>query len=188
MEFVNKKPIIYVLSGKAHTGKNVAANLIKEIYGELNKKSINLSYASYLKEYAKNILSWDGSEETKPREFLQQLGVDLIKKTIDSRFVINRLLQDIKIYSYFYDVITISDARFIEEIEDVKNSFSKVISIRITKKTDSTLTEAEKKHISETALDNYHNYDYVVSNDGSLEELKDRLIIIIEEVNNGNRN
>lgn len=37
------------------------------------------------------------------------------------------------------------------------------------------LTEKEKQHITETALDNYNDYDYVINNDGSIEELESKL-------------
>ena len=98
MNFTRKNPVIYVLSGKAGNGKNKIAELIKDIYEEKGAKTINLAYASYLKEYAKNILAWDGSEETKPREFLQEIGISLIKNNIDANMLINRTLEDIEVY------------------------------------------------------------------------------------------
>lgn len=185
MEFVNKNPQIYILSGKAHTGKNQVATYIEDIYKTYNKKTINLAYASYLKEYAKNILAWDGNEDNKPREFLQQLGVELIKNNIDDKMLIKRILEDIKIYSYFYDVITISDARFEEEIKIIKDNFSDVTVIRIdslevTKK----LTGNQKKHLTEVALDNYSEYDYEIDNNGTLEQLKNKVLDIVKENNN----
>ena len=33
-----------------------------------------------LKEYLKDYFGWDGSEETKPREALQQMGTELIRE------------------------------------------------------------------------------------------------------------
>ena len=59
---------IYVISGKARHGKDTVALDIKEVYEKKGLKVINLAYGSYIKEYAKRISNWDGSEETKPRE------------------------------------------------------------------------------------------------------------------------
>ncbi len=159
MELINKKPLIIVLSGKMRVGKNITASIISELYNTKNKKSIIISYASYLKEYTKNITGWDLKEETKPRKFLQELGTDLIKEKINKNMLINRIIEDIKVYSYFFDVIIISDARYIEEIESIKKEFNHVISIHIIKNTN-----INSNHITEISLDNYNNYDYIIEN------------------------
>ena len=57
MEFINKEPIIYVVSGKARSGKNSVCEFIKNHYKDL--KVINLAYADTLKDYAMKITSWD---------------------------------------------------------------------------------------------------------------------------------
>ena len=181
MKFIKKNPIIYVLSGKASSGKNEIANVIKDIYDFRGKKTINLAYASYLKDYARNITGWNGDEETKPREFLQQLGVELIKNNINSHMLINRIIEDIEVYSYFYDVITISDARFEEEIEDIRNKFNNVKVIHVYGK-ENKLTYNEKNHITEIALENYSNYDYEIDNTKTLEELRNNVERILDEV------
>ena len=77
MEYIDRHPIIYVLSGKAKSGKNQVANIISDFY---DSKCIQLSFAHYLKEYVKNITDWDGDEQSKPRDILQSLGIDLLKK------------------------------------------------------------------------------------------------------------
>lgn len=168
MEFKKRNIKIYVISGKAGTGKNVVASMIKDILKD--KKVINLAYASYLKMYAKNIIDWDGNEDNKPRDFLQQLGVELIKNQIDDKLLINRIVEDIKVYSYFYDVVTISDARFIDEIETIRNNFDDVKVIHVIGKTNN-LTEEEKHHSTEVSLDNYNKYDYEIINDYNLDDL-----------------
>lgn len=48
---------IIILTGKARSGKNQVASIIEK---NLDKNAITISYAYYLKEYAKNILNWDG--------------------------------------------------------------------------------------------------------------------------------
>jgi hypothetical protein len=183
MEFQNKNPKIYVLTGKAGNGKNKFASYIGFVYSKRNKRTINLAYASYLKDYAKNIVNWDGKEETKPREFLQEVGIDLIKNKISPNMLINRVIEDIKIYSYFYDVITISDARFVEEIEMIRKNFNNVIVVHIYGLENSNgLTEKQRKHITEVSLDKYNNYDYEVKNNGVLEELINDVQTIVDEV------
>lgn len=180
MEFKNKNPKIYILSGKAGNGKNKIASYIALFFQNKNMKIINLSYASYLKEYAKNVLGWNGEEDTKPREFLQQIGVELIKTNIDKKMLIRRMIEDIKVYSYFYDVITISDARFLEEIENIRNTFKNVVVIHVYG-LENNLTSIQKNHTTETSLDNYNKYDYELNNNGTLDELKNKVEEIVKE-------
>ena len=176
MQYSNRNPKIFILSGKAKSGKNLIADFIEEYYSD--KKCIQLSYAYYLKQYVKKITTWDGNEQNKPRDLLQSLGIDLIKK-IDDKLLIRRVMEDVQVYSYFFDVIIITDARLIEEIETLKSLFN-CITIRINKD-DNNLTLEQKKHITETNLDNYRNFDYVINNN-DISETKNQIIIILKEV------
>ena len=179
MEFIKKNPKKIILSGKAQSGKNETANIIKEYFEKNNKKTVIISYAKYLKDYIKEITNWDGLEETKPRELLQQLGVELIKNKIDENLLINRIKQDIEVYSYFFDVIIIGDARFESEIENIKDENTIVLNI-VGK--ENNLTDEQRNHITETALNNYNNYDYIIENNQTKEELKEQIIKIMEEI------
>ena len=174
---------IIIISGKARAGKDTTANMLKEIC--IDKKIINLQYSSYIKEYAKKISNWDGREETKPRELLQQLGTDIIRKRIDDEFFIKKIIDDIKVYSFFFDVITISDARFKKEIDNIRNVFDNVVTVRIVRPNfDNGLTEEQKKHPSEVDLDDYDKFDYDLINDGTLEDLKVKVERLVEVINN----
>lgn len=178
MEYINKHPKIYILSGKAESGKDLVGTYISDIYKD--KKTIKLAYANPLKEYTKNIIGFDGIN--KPRTFLQELGVDLIKNKIDDKFLINRLINDIKVYQYFFDVIVITDARFKEEIEDIKDNFSNIITIRINKSSNS-LTDEQKNHITEIALDSYDDYDYIIDNTSDKDKLYNDVLKIVRKNN-----
>lgn len=179
MEFIYKNPKIFMVSGKAGTGKNTISSIIKEFYGD---NAIEISFSYYIKDYAKRISNWDGREETKPRELLQNLGIELVRNKIDSKLFINRTLEDIKVFSYFYDVIIISGGRLVEELETIKTNYPNSISIGVVSNLKNNLTEEEKKHFTEVALDNYNNYDYKIDNSGSYEELKKEVLKILEEV------
>ena len=168
MEFIKKDSKIYLISGKARSGKNEVSKIIEEYYSD--KKCITISFGYYIKDYAKRISNWDGSEENKPRELLQQLGIELIKNKIDNRLFINRIIQDIEVFSYFYDVIIVSDVRLLDELETLKDGYKNSISIRVNKYEDNKLAEEQKNHITETNLDNYDEFDYVIDNNDNLKE------------------
>ncbi len=182
MELSRKKLKIIILSGKARSGKDEVANVIEDYYQD--KKVKKLSYAYYLKQYVKSITDWNGNEEDKPRDILQFIGIELIKEKINAKLLINRVLEDIAIYSYFYDIIVITDARLIDEIEDIKENYPKAISIRINRKFDNHLTIDQKKHVTEIGLDDYPNFDYIIDNNADYNQLKENVVKILEELEN----
>lgn len=178
MEFIKRNPKLFVISGKARSGKNEISKIIEKSYS--NKKCITISFGYYIKDYAKRISDWDGSEETKPRELLQHLGIELVRNKIDKRLFIDRILQDIEIFSYFYDIIIVSDVRLLDEITILKEKYSNSVSIRVVRNDyENNLTEEQKNHLTETDLDQYTDFDYIVEND---ENLEDKITKILSEV------
>ena len=168
---------LFVLCGKARSGKDTVCSIIRKHYKDKNVRTINLQFSSYIKEYAKKIGNWDGDETDKPRELLQQIGTDIIRKKIDPDFFIKRIIGDIKVYSYYFDVITISDARTKEEINSIKNEFDNVTVIKVERPNfDNGLSDLEKQHFTETDLDDFNDYDYKIVNDKKVEDLENKLV------------
>ncbi len=171
--------MIYLISGKFRVGKDTASIMIAKACEERNLKPVILQIAFYIKEYAKKISDWDGNEETKPRKFLQTLGTDIIGNTIDKQLFVRRINEDIKVYSKYFDIIIISDVRLINEIEQIKKANDdKVVTIRILR---DTKIKSNNKHQTETELDNYEDFDYVIDNNGTLEELNSQIKEIVEK-------
>lgn len=178
--YTNKNPKIFLLAGKAESGKNFVAELIEHYYK--NQKVKQLSYTHYLKEYVKDIAAWDGSEESKPRTLLQEFGISFLKEKIDDQLLIRRTIEDIRVYSYFYDVIIITGARLKEEIEQMKKSFSNIYTMHILREHYiSKLSDNEKKHYTEIDLDSYSDFDYEIYNDVEIEETIKK---ILKEIDN----
>ena len=174
---------IYLVAGRAGSGKGEVAKIIKEYYLSKKRKPIITEYSKYLKLYANEILGWNG-EEPKPRKFLQELGVT-IKENMDMpKMLVNRMIEDIKVYSLYYDVVIISDVRFPEEIEEMKKTFKDVYSIYVVNQFgQSELSLQEQTHVTETALENYSNFDVTITND-NINVLDNRVIDFIERVDN----
>ena len=189
MELIkNRDPKIYIICGTAQQGKDTLGTDIKEYYEtNLKKKAIELSYAYYIKDYAKQLSSWDGREETKPRTLLQTLGTDVIRKYIDPNFFAHRMVEDIQVFSFYKDILIIPDGRFQDEIEYVKKRFPNVVTIHIIRPNyDAGLSKVEQSHSTETGLKNMSDYHYEVINDGSIEELKEKAKAIVREVEHEN--
>lgn len=170
--------VIYVICGKAQAGKDIVASFIQN----QKEDSITLSITSPLKDYARKILGWNGSEETKPRDFLQEIGIDIIQNKMHSNLLIDRIIEDIKVMSYYKKHIIISGVRLKKEIETLKKEFPHVICIQVIRPNlDNGLTEKQKNHITEQDLNNYPA-DYVIINDNDKNHLKESISKIMKEV------
>ena len=126
------------------------------------------------KELCRQISDEEFNDNNKPRELLQKISSEVIKKDLGmTSFFVDRMIEDLKIYSYFFDCIIVTDVRFKEEIECVKKNFKNVISIGVIRENFvSDLTSEQQNDITETSLDAYHEYDYkIISNSDNQEDL-----------------
>lgn len=107
------------------------------------------------------------------RQFLQRLGTDAVRYGLHPNTWVNALMAD-------YDdeenwVIT--DCRFPNEAECVKEKGGVVIRINRP-----GLERPADLHESETALDNW-DFDYVITNDGTQDELFAKVEVMLNTVN-----
>lgn len=171
---------IFIIAGKARQGKDTVYEFIKEYYKE--KKVLYLPNNYYMRDYAKRIMGWNGSDEDKPRDLLIKLG-DIARNEIDKHFFIKRTIDDIYVFSSFYDIIVLPDARFPYEIEMMKEKYSEAISINVIRPNYiSEISNDAKKHTTETSLDSYDKYDYKIINNGTLEDLKKKVFDLLDKI------
>ena len=153
---------IFLIAGKAGCGKNEVANIIKETLSN----TVITSFSKYIKLFTLELTEWDGRDITKPREYLQNMGDKL--RAIDEDFLTKRILEDLEVYKRegILNVI-ISDVRLVHELEYFKNLDNyDVVTIRVNcSNSVRDLTDSERLHHTETALDTYQKFDYVVYND-----------------------
>lgn len=168
---------LYVLAGKARTGKDSAANIIEAYYTKKNYKVIRYSCTVYLKEYIKKLYSWDGMEQTKPRDILQRMGNEIRDKY--PNYFINRMEEDIRFLQNHADIIIVTGVRLTKELE-ILNKIDNNILIKMEKE-NNDLTEKQKQDITEIDVDNYKNFDYIIYND-DYNNLENKIIKLIEEV------
>lgn len=160
--------------------KQVVSLLIGIPIENLEKEEIKSSYLS--EEWNKLIIDFDRAYVGLPtsfvhkytvREFLQKVGTDALRDVIHPNIWVNALFADygIKDLNYFkafpqnYDLPNwiITDVRFPNEAEAVKERGGKLIKVIRNNNTGD--------HPSETALDNYDSWDFIVPNTGTLDDL-----------------
>ena len=111
------------------------------------------------------------------------MGIEIIKEKLHKNyFLIDRTCEDIEILSNFFDVFIITDARLIMEFRELKNRFDDVVTIKLEREDyDDLLDEEERKHITETEIDDYKDFDYIIKNTGIYELRKEASSIIKNE-------
>ena len=177
--------MIIGISGKAQAGKDTTAGMLQVLLTNPNitwdmyetdvcfaQDHAIVHYADLLKEVSQEMLDMPfsdfNSQEVKQqhidwlgmtvREFLQKLGT-AVRKEIDPDFWVKALFN-----TYHNGNVIIADVRFPNEADAIKERGG--ILIRIERP-----GAGAGEHISETALDNYDKFDYIVNNDGTLEDL-----------------
>lgn len=157
---------IYLLAGKAGSGKDLMGRYMKTQYDFAGHNACILHITTPLYEYAKNYFSWNGNMAEKPREFLQEMGIEVIQKKLGKKyFLLDRLCEDIDILKNFFDGFIITDGRLLFEFEELKRRFPETKIIHVIRENyDNKLSDDEKKHVTETEMEQYKDYDYIVRN------------------------
>ena len=172
------------ISGKMASGKDTAADYLVSQY-----KFIKTPFAKGLKMIAMNEFKCTYEEvyQTKPdhvRKALQLIG--RAGTTYDSLVWVNRTLEDIRGLEIMYkkNDFVVSDLRFKVEAEKLKEEGFTLIRVERDVKLRSLFGISNTDDISETDLDDYKLFDYVIDNNGTLDELHDKLDNIITGLEN----
>lgn len=110
--------------------------------------------------------------EVTPRLILQKMGTEACRNGIADNIWIAALEKRI----HGYEDVVISDCRFPNELDFVRSAGG--IIVQVSRGVPPTEEELSKMHISETAW-NYVVPDYIVDNDGTLQELKDKIKLVL---------
>lgn len=162
---------IYIIGGKAKCGKTTFSKFLKEELKNYGYKPCVMHLTQPLYGYAENYFEWNQHINEKPREFLQRMGIEVIKQKLGKKtFLLDRTNEDIEILSEFFDTFIIADGRLKDEFEYFKNNYHDVTAIKLERDDfDAGLSDTEKNHITEVDLDNYTNFDYTIKNSGILD-------------------
>jgi dephospho-CoA kinase len=181
-------------TGKQRAGKDTAAEFLIKTYGGTIYKFADPLYEMMHSIY--EIAGLPHGSNTKDRTLLQFLGTDWGRKTIDPDIWINimdkRLINQSSIYDtmkeysifndYNEDNIFVTDARFPNEIELLKQHGFKICRIDATEENRISRGATNLTHASETALDNYTDYDYIIDNNEKIEKFYGKMEIIYNEL------
>ena len=171
---MNDKLKVIAISGKAQHGKDTFADALKEELIGRGHRVLVTHYADLLKYICKTFFNWDGQKDEKGRQILQYVGTDVVRKQCPDYWV-TFTISIIQMFSENWDYVLIPDTRFPNEVDMLKQYFDDVQHIRVIRTDfESTLTEEQKNHPSEIALD-YVTPDRIYWNRGTIESMKEEL-------------
>lgn len=176
---------ILCISGKARHGKDLSATILRDELERQGKRVVIIHYADLLKYICRQFFGWDGQKDDHGRDLLQQIGTDIVRKQ-DPDFWVRFVKNILHLFRDKWDYAIIPDTRFPNEIEVLKDDpGNDVKHIHILRRGfESSLSEEQKQHLSETALDNVVP-DFFVDNREGIPELKNRLHEILQQIQEG---
>jgi hypothetical protein len=156
---------------KARSGKDTSVDYLQDKYGGKKIKFADPIYD--ILYYAQNRLDLPIG---KDRKFLQWVGTEWARNQDPDIFV----KQAIKEVSSIKQNCYCSDLRFINEFNALKKDGW--TCVKINRKIENKPDEEYNKHVSENELNNIDDseWDYVIENNGTIEELYSRLELIVK--------
>ena len=175
---------IVLISGKAQSSKDTSAKFMKSYLESKGERVLICHYADLLKYICKTFFDWDGKKDDKGRTLLQYVGTDIIRHQCEDYWV-KFMMEFLFMFRKEWDYVLIPDTRFPNEIEYANSSWigeENVYTIRINRPNfNSGATEEQLNHPSECGLDDYE-FDYYINNNGTLEELSDKVKILLDRL------
>lgn len=170
--------IIVTISGKAESGKDTSALMLKEKLERDDKKCLIVHYADLLKFYAKQYFGWSGNKDNEGRTLLQKLGTDIVRAR-QPDFWVNAVANFIEVFESDYDYFFIPDTRFKGEIYHLLDRNFRVITLKVNRPNhQNNLTPEQRLHPSETSLDDFV-FDYEIMNLEGLNNLEREVDIFV---------
>lgn len=200
--------MLVAFSGKIQSGKNTAANLfakniryrysiVQHRYFAFKLKQVVeiLTGIKMKQSFTDNFFSngiTDFTTEDKSifipefdmsvGQMLQVVGTDVFRDHFHKETWIRSLFLDYDSYERNNTCWVITDCRFTNEAEYIKNNGG--ILIRVNRPDLEQLDESgrDRSHPSEIALDLYDGFDYIINNEGGLDDLEKKIVDIIKQI------
>ncbi len=179
---------IIALSGKKRSGKDTVyvetCHLLaeKDTYKDWGTRVGRVGFADPLKHELSTITGYNASfiEEHKQdfRTLMQVWGTDFRRKFSGNDYWIEKMDAILKKSAEFYDIMFVTDLRFKNEADFIKESGGHVV--RVERRGIPTMHpdddfDISVGHVSEHDMDDYSYFDYVLNNDKSQADLRESI-------------
>lgn len=163
---------------------NISEEIKSKIYTFIDGKEY-MKYPSQVEDIDNTINklkikdeNWYEDKTDITRIILQLYGTNIFRKRVDNDWWVNQVKN--RAIDSDDDFIVITDCRFPNEITKMFCDEYETYVIRITRNINTQKQIAN--HDSETALDNWSQWDYIIKNNSTLEDLKKSANVIVNEL------
>jgi len=174
------KPDILLISGKSGSGKGTAGNLLNSLLSPLYNNVIQCSLSTYIRELCFNDFYWNGFDTPESRKLMAEIyrvGIEFYPYHMARRVwerdimpYVGYATESIALIESFREKVNYD---FFKKLQK-KNLVDSIITLRINRPNYNVAGDELNQHASETDLDNFV-FDIIVENNGTIEELKDKL-------------
>jgi hypothetical protein len=199
--------MIISISGRIGSGKDTVAAMIKQAslsynwevkkFAGLVKHIASLLTGAPVEKFESQDFKkqWMGDEwGMSYREFLQRMATDAMRDVVHEDIWVNALMKDYVSndeFTEYFDGVDwiekpislthpnwiITDTRFENELDAIENKLG--ILVKVVRPGEAS---GESLHSSETALDYVDYWDYVIENSGDIDELRYKVICLLDEL------
>lgn len=168
--------VVVGISGKAHSGKSTVTEMLVQKYG-----FESLAFGDTLKRHLNDYFGihsdelWSDKKKPEVRKLLQSVG-DLMRCEVDENYFVRVIEMALKDHEGF---VAIEDVRYSNEVDMLKNNGGILIKID---REDGPKVEYGADHSSETDLDDFEEWDYVVLNNKTLRELEEEVDLVVRDI------
>lgn len=158
--------MIIMFAGKAGAGKDTSAGIVRETY----PMAENCSFAKKVKELAFQF-GWDGEKDEKGRKLLQSVGQT--GRAYDKDMWAKDCVKQITEVLSHGNPALVTDLRFRNEMEIVKAAYPDAKIVLVKGRAADLGKNAND--VSEHDLDGFNDFDYVLDNSGTEDELRENV-------------
>lgn len=171
---------VILVSGKARHGKDTVAEILNSELTNRGYRVLTAHYADLVKYICHSFFGWNGEKDENGRTLLQYVGTDIVRSH-NPNYWVDFLVSVFRMFGDNWDYVLVSDCRFPNEIDGMRNAGFDTMHIRVRRPGfESGLTAEQLNHLSETALDSVKP-DVWLENTGTQEDLRNKIITWIEE-------
>lgn len=166
-----------LITGRAGSGKTEVARIIKH---HLNVEIIPM--AENLKEIATFEFDWDGRKDERGRRLLQEIGS--VGRAYQEDMWVDRVVARWKEISGLHAGMVSDDVRYQNEIDVVRREFDYVFVVQVTRPGSEGLYGLSEEALGHSSEAHWADLqpDFMVRNDGDLDQLECRVEVVINAI------
>lgn len=166
----NQTVMLIGISGKKRSGKDTVGAMVVEWLNEHGFDAAQVAFADQLKDEVAEATGvnrrMQEMDKERWRPILQWWGVEFRRHYFGQDYWVSKMTQ--KLLAMDEDVAVVTDVRFRDEADFIRASGGFVVRVERE-------TGLQDGHSSETDLDGYSGFQTTLSNDGTLDDLEEKV-------------